>query len=68
MKKCLFRFSVPDVSVHGPLATLLLGLRWGSKSWWECVAEGAARLMAKAREREEKEQAGPGIPSESYPQ
>lgn len=32
------------------------------------MAEGAARLMAGVKEREEKEQAGPGFPSESYPQ
>lgn len=48
----LFWFMVSKLSVHGHLATLLLGLWWGKTSWWKHMAEETADLMEAGRQRE----------------
>lgn len=48
MKKDRFWLSVTEVSIHGHLAMLLLGLCWGRASWWGC--RGAKHLPSRAPE------------------
>jgi hypothetical protein len=76
--KDLFLLTVSEVSIHGHLAHLLLGLWWGSISWWEhmveksCLPHGGQKGGGGERERERERDWGrlnisyKGMPTRTY--